>query len=181
MRTFADTVETGGKGMTALGIIAIVLGLLAMLAPGLAGISAVFLVGGFVLIGGIVRMIWAFQGRGFAKGLLMVAIGILTMLCGIVLLAHPLFAAGALTLFLALYLVIDGVLEIVVGFRMRSKSGGGWLIFSGIISILLGLMIWSQFPVSGVWAIGILLGIKLFFVGLIMLTGGRTLRSTQSA
>jgi len=51
------------------------------------------------------------------------------------------------------------------------------MLFGGIISILLGSMIWRQFPLSGAWAIGIMLGIKLFFVGLIMLTTGTAIRS----
>jgi uncharacterized membrane protein HdeD (DUF308 family) len=51
------------------------------------------------------------------------------------------------------------------------------MLFGGIVSVLLGIMIWAQFPLSGVWAIGILLGIKLFFVGLIMLVGGSAMRS----
>ena len=59
---------------------------------------------------------------------------------------------------------------------MRPAAGSGWLIFGGVISILLGILIWKQYPLSGVWAIGILFGIKLFLVGLIMVTGGSVIR-----
>jgi uncharacterized membrane protein HdeD (DUF308 family) len=130
-----------------------------------------------VLAGGIVRIIWAFQAGSFGKGLLMFAIGGLTLLCGIALVANPLFVSGVLTVVLALYFILDGISEIVGGMRLRPGSGWAWMLFGGIVSVLLGIMIWAQFPLSGLWAIGILLGIKLFFVGLIMVMGGAAVRS----
>ena len=177
MNHFTDTAKAGGKKMTTFGVIAIILGMLAMLTPGLTGISVIFLLGVFVLVGGIVRIIWAFQAGSFGKGVLMFAIGGLTLLCGIVLVANPLFASGVLTIMLALYFILDGISEIAAGVRLRPGSGWGWMLFGGIVSILLGVIIWRQFPLSGVWAIGILLGIKLFFVGLIMVMGGSAVRS----
>ena len=177
MNEFADAAKAGGNRMTLFGVIAIILGILAMLAPVLTGMWVVILVGVLVLIGGIVRIIWAFQAASLGKGLPMFAIGGLTLLCGIVLLAHPLFASGILTILLALYFVLDGISEIVASVRLRPGSGWGWMLFGGIVSIWLGIIIWRQFPLSGVWAIGILLGIKLFLVGLIMLKGGSAVRS----
>lgn len=177
MNEFADAAKAGGNRMTLFGVIAIILGILAMMAPVLTGMWVIILVGVLVLIGGIVRIIWAFQAGSLGKGLPMFAIGGLTLLCGIVLLAHPLFASGVLTILLALYFVLDGISEIVASVRLRPGSGWGWMLFAGIVSIWLGLIIWGQFPLSGVWAIGILLGIKLFFVGLIMLKGGSAVRS----
>jgi uncharacterized membrane protein HdeD (DUF308 family) len=178
MNEFADAAKAGGNRMTLFGVIAIILGILAMLAPVLTGISVIILVGVFVLIGGIVRIIWALQAGSLGKGLPMFAIGGLTLLCGIVLLAHPLFASGVLTIMLALYFVLDGISEIAASVRLRPGSGWGWMLFGGIVSFWLGIIIWRQFPLSGVWAIGILLGIKLFFVGLIMLMGRSPVRST---
>jgi uncharacterized membrane protein HdeD (DUF308 family) len=177
MNEFADAAKVGGNRMTIFGVIAIILGILAMLAPVLTGISVIILVGVLVLIGGIVRIIWAFQAGSLGKGLPMFAIGGLTLLCGIVLLAHPLFASGVLTIILALYFVLDGISEIAASVRLRPGAGWGWMLFGGIVSIWLGIIIWGQFPLSGLWAIGILLGIKLFFVGLIMLKGGSAVRS----
>ena len=178
MNEFADAAKAGGNRMTLFGVIAIILGILAMMAPVLTGMWVIILVGVLVLIGGIVRIIWALQAGSLGKGLPMFAIGGLTLLCGIVLLAHPLFASGVLTILLALYFVLDGISEIVASVRLRPGSGWGWMLFGGIVSFWLGIIIWRQFPLSGVWAIGILLGIKLVFVGLIMLKGGSAVRST---
>jgi uncharacterized membrane protein HdeD (DUF308 family) len=177
MSEFADAAKTGSKTMTIFGAIAIILGIFAMLAPGLTGLSIAMVVGVLVVIGGIVRMLWAFQSGSLGKGLLMFAIGALTLLCGIALVANPLFAAGFLTVFLAVYFVIDGISEIAAGFQTRPAPGSGWMIFGGIVSILFGIMMWQQYPLAGAWAIGILLGIKLFFVGLMMITGGSAVRS----
>ncbi len=172
-----DGVKAGGNRMRVFGIIAIILGILCLLAPGLTGISALTIMGLLVLAAGIVRMIWAFQAGSFGKGLLMFAIGGLTLLCGIALVANPLFVSGILTVMLAVYFIFDGISEIVGWIRLRPRSGWGWMLFGGIVSVLLGIMIWAQFPLSGVWAMGILLGVKLFFVGLIMVMGGSAVRS----
>jgi uncharacterized membrane protein HdeD (DUF308 family) len=177
MNELQEAAKTGGKSMTFFGVIAIILGILAMMMPGLTGVSVVFFLGWIVLLAGIVRMIWAFQAASLGRGMLMFAIGLLTLLAGLSLLANPLFASGLLTIMLAVYFILDGIGEITAGIKVRPTAGWGWLLFGGIVSLLLGLMIWRQFPLSGLWAVGILLGIKLFFIGLIMVTAGSAVRS----
>ncbi len=167
--------------MTILGTISIILGVLALLTPAFVGLSIVMVLGVLVFVGGIVRIIWAFQADSLGRGLLRLAIGGLTLLCGIVLIGNPLFASGVLTIFLAVYFILDGISEIFVGVRLGTEAGGGWLLFAGSVSILLGLLIWAQFPLSGAWALGILLGIKLVLVGLIMVTVGSVVRSMRDA
>ena len=163
-----------GTGTTVFGVIAIVAGMLCMLMPGITGLSVAVFIGVLVLIAGITRMIWAFKAGSVGRGLWMFFIGALTLISGILLVSSPLFAASVLTIILAVYFIVDGISEIAAGAQKRPASGSGWLIFGGVISILLGIMIWRQFPLSGLWAIGVLFGIKLFFVGLIMVTGGTT-------
>ena len=143
----------------------------------MTGFSIALLVGVLVAASGVVRMFWAFQVGSLGKGLLTFALGGLTLLCGVALIADPLLAAGFLTIVLVAYLVADGICEIFVGLRVRPAPGWMWLLFAGVVSLMLGGMIWRQFPLSGPWAIGILLGIKLFFVGLVMVTTGSTVRA----
>jgi uncharacterized membrane protein HdeD (DUF308 family) len=181
MSELAEAVKAGGKRMTIFGVIAIILGILAILAPWVAGTSVLLVIGVLVLVAGIARIIWAFGSGSVGKGLLMFLIGVLTFLCGIVLLANPILASGVLTIVLAVYLVVDGFVEIVAGFNRKPASGWGWLLFGGLVSILLGIFIWRQFPLSGMWAIGVLLGVKLLFVGLIMVTAGSAVRSAAKA
>jgi uncharacterized membrane protein HdeD (DUF308 family) len=180
MNNLTETAKAGGKRMTAFGVITIILGLLAMLAPGLTGLSIAMLLGGLVVVSGILRMMWAFQSGSLGRGVWMFVIGGLTLLCGIALLANPLFGSGVLTILLAVYFIFDGISEMAVGFG-RLGDGGGWLLFSGIVSLVLGGMMWAQYPLSGAWAMGTLLGIKLFFAGLTMINGGSAVRSMATA
>jgi uncharacterized membrane protein HdeD (DUF308 family) len=180
MDNLTETAKAGGKRLTALGVIAIILGMLAMLAPGLTGLSIAMLLGGLVVVSGILRMMWAFQSGGLGRGIWVFLIGGLTLLCGIALLANPLFGSAVLTILLASYFILVGISEMAAGFG-RAADGGGWLIFSGIVSLALGGMMWAQYPLSGAWAMGTLLGIKLFFAGLTMITSGSAVRSLAAA
>lgn len=176
MSEYTDTVKAGGRRMTAFGVVSIILGILAMLMPGITGLSVALLLGIIVLAGGIMRIIWAFKAGTFGKGLIGVVIGLLTFICGGLLIANPLFASGVLTIILAFYFIFDGIFEIIAAFQLKPIEGWGWLLFGGIISLLLGIMIWAQYPLSGAWAMGILIGIKLFMIGLIMVTCGSAAR-----
>ena len=172
MTELSDITRAGGTRMKIFGVAAIVLGVLAMLAPLQTGIAVAVLVGLFVLISGVLRVVWAFQSSTLGKGLLRMAVGGLTLICGIVLVSDPLLASGFLTVLVSLYLIVDGAFEIAAATRLRAESGWGWMLLGGIVSVVLGLILWGQFPLAGAWAIGILLGIKLLFVGMIMVTLG---------
>ena len=80
MSDFAEAAKAGGKSMTFFGVIAIILGILSMMMPGLTGVSVIYLLGMIVLGAGIVRLIWAFQAGSLGRGLLMFAVGLLTLL-----------------------------------------------------------------------------------------------------
>ena len=178
MSDVLDNARKGGTAMSIFGVILIILGILSMLAPGLTGLSVAVFVGFLVLFGGAVRIVWAFRAGSLGRGVLTFIIGVLTLIAGLMLVTDPLLASGFLTIMLALYLIVDGVAEMAAGNQLRPEPGSGWLFFGGATSILLGIMIWAQYPLSGAFAIGILLGIKLFMVGLIMVTGGRVLKDT---
>lgn len=161
----AEAVRKSSKLMVVLGVLTIVLGVLALGSPLVAGV-AVARVAGFLLIaGGLMRSFLAFKAGSFGKGVLAFGIGVLTLLAGVLLAAQPLRGLPTLTLILAVYFVVDGLSEIAVAFQAKPNEGWGWLLFGGVISLGLGLMIWRQWPLSGAWAIGTLVGIKLVFAG----------------
>lgn len=166
-----------GKHSTSLGVLTIVAGILVMLAPTLAGVSLVLMVGALVLVAGAARMFWAFRAASIGGGIWRLLIGFLTVLGGIALLANPVLGSGVLTILLAIYLIVDGIAEVGAGVGLRPARGSGWMIFGGVLSILLGLLLWQQTPLAGAWAIGILLGIKLLMAGFLMLNVGSTLRA----
>jgi uncharacterized membrane protein HdeD (DUF308 family) len=166
-----STFEVSGS-MKFMGVVTIILGILALATPLLIGTSVLLLIGIMVAVAGVLRMLWAFRAGSLGQGIMVFLIGILTLLAGIAVLSNPLMASGILTIVLAVYLFVDGFTEIITYFALPSRSGKGWLLLSGLVSIVLGGLIYAQFPVSGVLAIGIFLGIKLLFVGITMLTLG---------
>lgn len=72
---------------------------------------------------------------------------------------------ASLTLAIALYLLLEGVLELALSFQLRPAPGSGWQLFDGIFTLVLAVMIWSTWPSSAVWVVGTLVGISMFFSG----------------
>jgi uncharacterized membrane protein HdeD (DUF308 family) len=90
---------------------------------------------------------------------------LLYLAVGILLLVNPLEGALALTIVLAVFLIVEGIFKIITALRVRDHDGWGWLLASGIMSVILGLLIWAEWPASGLWVIGLLVGIQLRFTG----------------
>lgn len=88
-------------------------------------------------------------------------------------LMHPLLGLISLTLVLAVFLLIEACLEIILYFNIRHIANSGWVLFDGIITLILAILIWAQWPSSSVWVIGTLVGISLIFSGIsrLMLSG----------
>ena len=174
----ANAVKKDSTALMILGTITIVLGVLAMMAPLMAGIAVALSVGFLLIAAGIMRTIFAFKCKSWGKGIMVFLLGLLTLLVGFYMVSRPGAALATLTLFLAAYFVIDGIFEIIEAFDLKPIKGWGFMLFGGVVSLLLGIMIWRQWPISGAWAIGILFGIKMIFAGFAM-TGigaaGRTL------
>lgn len=110
-------------------------------------------------------------------GIWSILFAVLTIIMGMYMLMSPGAALGGLTIFLATYLIVSGIPEVIVFNEVRPAPGVGWGMFSGVLSVVLGGLIWSQFPLSGAWAIGILLGVRLFFSGMTLLMLGLSARN----
>jgi uncharacterized membrane protein HdeD (DUF308 family) len=150
---------------TVVGVLVAIAGFLALLAPLAAGLSVAVAVGVLLLVSGLSRIFLAFKMGSFGHGLLMFVIGAMSVVAGGYMLARPAMALATITLVLAAYFIVDGIFEIIWAFRLRPIKGWGWTLFSGVVALALGVMIWRQFPVSGVWAVGTLAGIHLIFGG----------------
>jgi uncharacterized membrane protein HdeD (DUF308 family) len=85
---------------------------------------------------------------------------------GFYLVASPVAGLASLTLAIAVYLLIEGVLEFVLSLRMRPAPGSGWLLVDGVVTLILALMIWSTWPSSAAWVVGTLIGISMLFSGI---------------
>ncbi len=94
---------------------------------------------------------------------------------------RPLMGLATLALLLAAYFLVDGICEIIVAFKMKPESGWGWMLFGGIVAMLLGIMIWRQWPISGAWAIGVLVGVHMLLAGFALIVLGSGARRIASA
>ena len=163
------------SGLTILlGIIILLMGMFAMGSPFIAGVSLAIAVGFMLIIGGVSQLVFALKAH---TGSFSIILGALTVIAGGYMVSNPGVALATMTMVLAIYLVISGIFEVMMALQIKPVKGWGWALFSGVISALLGAMIWSQFPISGVWTVGTLIGIKLFFSGWTLLMFGLTARA----
>lgn len=151
--------------LLALGILMIILGAIAVGAPVVATIAVQFMLGWLLVISGIAEAIHAFMAKGWRGFLLELLSALLYVAVGVLLLVNPLEGALALTIVLAVFLIVEGIFKIIMAFRVRDHDGWGWLLASGIVSVVLGVLIWAQWPASGLWVFGLLVGIQLLFTG----------------
>jgi len=149
----------------ALSVLMIVAGILAIASPLAAGIAVNIFVAWLLVFSGGVHVLFAWY-RPSTGGLLWeLLVGILYIFIGGYLLMHPVAGLASLTLALAIYLLVEAVLEFVLGFTLRPLPGSGWLLVDGIITLILAVMIWRTWPSSTGWVIGTLVGISMLFSG----------------
>jgi uncharacterized membrane protein HdeD (DUF308 family) len=160
-------------GMAALFIL---LGMVAIIEPGVAGLAITILVGWLLIFGGVGHFVAAFSGGGAARVIWQVLIGIVYIVGGFYSLTHPLLALGTMTLLLGVIFVMEAVFELITYFRLRSEGGSGWLLANALITLLLGGLIWFHWPSSSVWAIGTLVGVNLLMTGISRLMFGLAAR-----
>jgi len=161
-----------------LGIALIALGVAAVLAPVVAGSALVIVIGFILLIAGTVPIVRELKAEASKERTIGLILGIITALAGIAVIGHPLFGLAFLTVLLVGYFVVEGVWKIVVSFLYKPAPGWKWMLASGVLSLVLGLLIWNQWPVSGMWAVGVLVGVNLLGTGLALVTLASTLNKS---
>jgi len=159
-----------------LGILLMICGVIAFANLFVATVVSVYYVGMLMLAGGIVYLVHAFQVRGWDHILFWVLSGILYVLAGLFAFMNPILASAALTLFLAVALVIAGVFRAFIGRRMKPVKGWGWIVASGVITALAGFVIALGWPVNSLWILGLFLAADLLLQGSTMLAFGLALR-----
>jgi uncharacterized membrane protein HdeD (DUF308 family) len=146
-------------------ILMIVLGIAAIALPWAASVAAALFVAWILILSGFVHIAVAFSNRAFASFAWKMIVGFVYLIAGVFMLLRPIEGAVTLTLFLAILFFMEGIFEIGAYFALRKMAKSSWLVVDGIISIILGVMIYAQWPASSVWAIGLLLGINLLMSG----------------
>jgi uncharacterized membrane protein HdeD (DUF308 family) len=133
-----------------------------------------------MIIAGVAEVINAFQLKAWGKFLLWVLLGVLYIVAGFVTFENPLLAAAFLTLILGAALVASGIMRIILAFSLR--EGAPWIgvAFSGVITLLLGLVVLAHWPVSSLYTLGLFLGIDLVFAGVSWIGTGLRLKAASN-
>jgi uncharacterized membrane protein HdeD (DUF308 family) len=165
-----DAVRQNWRWVLASGVVFVGLGTLAFSYSILVTLASIVVLGWALVFGGVFQAIYAskvFQWSGFILELLL---AILYVVVGLVMVAHPEAGALSVTLLIAAFFLVGGLSRIFAG-AIFHPPGRGWLLMSGIVTLLLGILIWAEWPVSGLWVVGTFVAIDMVFSGtwLIML------------
>ena len=148
-----------------LGLVQVICGALALLIPTAATLAAAVVFGALLLVSGAFQAVHAFTIRHW-KGVALQAVGaLLYIAAGALFVLFPLSGALTLTIVVGALLLVDGVVRSTLAFRLRPRDGWGWILASGVASAFVGLLLLLGWPLTGTWALGVLLGVNLIFLG----------------
>ena len=162
-----------------LGGLLIVVGLVAISSSFIATLATVVMLGFLLMIGGAVEIVDAFLGRGWRGFWMHLLAGILYLVLGFLLVQRPLAAAAFFTLMLAAAFFVGGLFRMIVSVSERFY-GWGWVLLNGVVTLVLGILIWQQWPESAIWVIGLFVGIDLVFAGMSWVMTALTVRSATA-
>jgi uncharacterized membrane protein HdeD (DUF308 family) len=167
LRTGTDVTPLRAKWgwIVALGVVYVIAGFIALGSVAMATVASVLVVGVMMIIAGVAEIFNAFQIKSWGKFLVWALLGLLYIVAGFVTFENPLFAAVLLTLVLGASLIASGIVRIFLAFNMKREMPWVLVAFSGLITLLLGLLILARWPVNSVYILGLFLGIDLIMAG----------------
>jgi len=162
------------KASTTFGSVLTVLGIFAVLTPLFTGIAATLMVGALLLAAGCAEVIFAIRAQSLGKGVLRFLFGGLGVLAALVIFATPLASLGTLTIVLGVFFLAAGLTDLTLAWKLRQEEGWAWLLFSGTVSLAVAVFVIAQWPLSGTWAVGLYIGIRMLMHGWVLMAVGRT-------
>jgi len=151
--------------LLALGIVFIILGTIGLGMTFALTVASLLVFGVLLLVGGGVQIVQAIKDKGWKSVVWHLLMALLYLLAGIAVLGDPVLASLVLTLMLAGAIAAIGIIRVVVAIQHRDTKGWVWSLLSGIVSIVLGILIYSQWPFSALWLIGLFVAIDLIVHG----------------
>lgn len=167
--THDEKLKSSWIWMAVFAVVSLVGGVLALANPFAATLAATLMAGWAFAVLGALQIVQSFQVQGWGGFLWALLFGVLTLVVGISLIFNPLAGMVSLTLLVAVLFLVLGAVKIMYAFALRPVSGWGWVLASGVVSLVLGVMILSNFPYSAVSVLGILLGVELISNGVLFL------------
>jgi uncharacterized membrane protein HdeD (DUF308 family) len=165
MNTVASGLQSVSRVSMVLAIALIFFGVLAVALPMFTSIGVVIVIGWLVVFDGAAQLVHAFSSKGIGHIVWKLLVAVLYLAAGIYLIARPALGAAGLTLVLGIFLIAEGVTDVVAYFFTRKGGSSGWMLLDGIITLVLGFMIWDRWPFSSLWVIGTLVGISMIMTG----------------
>ena len=154
-----------------MGVLLLILGIVGMGMVGMLTIASIYYFGFLAVAGGVFLLIDAFKAEGWKSKIWEILIALLYVAAGVVMITNPGASAVWFTFFIAAFLLASGIFRIIIGFQIRSEvKGWGLTVFGGVASIVLAVMIFNQWPYSGLWVIGLFLAIEMIMQGTSMIT-----------
>ena len=160
-----ETAKTSAGRLTIVGFGLGILGMIAMASPLVVGVSVSILVGVLLAAGGLGQSLFALQSETGTKRIAYLMFGTLSVVCGVLMISQPIFGLKFMTVLLIVFFLTSGVSQFFHALQIRPLRGWGWILSSGLVSLLFAILIWRNWPLSGAWAIGVLVGVKLLFCG----------------
>jgi uncharacterized membrane protein HdeD (DUF308 family) len=160
----------------ALGVALLLLGVLALVDVAAVTVISVVFIGAAFLVGGVIQVIHAFANKAWNTFLLSLLSGVIYIVGGFLIMQEPLQGSVVITLFLLIALMIGGFLRIFIALRHREMRGWWLLLISGVISAVLGILLFMSLPWSGLWVLGTLIAVELLIQGSTWLQFGLSLR-----
>jgi uncharacterized membrane protein HdeD (DUF308 family) len=175
VRLSEGDMRTARRWLLVTGILALLAGIAAIIVPLVATITVALFIGWILVFSGAVMSWHELTQRPSGRSWSRVAQALLTLLVGLYLVVFPVTGALSLTLLLVIWFAGIGGLELYGAYRLRGVPGAGWLLFNGLVSVVLAVLIAADLPSSAAWAIGLLVGINLVFWGMRALVAARIL------
>jgi len=163
------------------GVLLIGLGMLAVASPMVAAVAVNVLIAWLIVLAGVVHLVVAFHAREAGSVVWRLLVGLAYVGFGVYLIARPALGVASLTLLLASLFLLEGIFNIALFFRVPSTLRSSWMLLDGIVTLLLGLMIYQQWPSSSAWAIGTLVGVSLIFSGVTRVMVSLAVRKAASS
>ena len=164
-----------------LAVVLILLGILAIALPYATSFGIVRVLAWLIIFDGVTQLVQSFRAEGGGRTIWKFLVALLYIAGGIYLLVHPTLGLIGLTLAMAVFFFVEGVMELANYISTRASNGSQWLLLHGIASLLLGLVIWRRWPISSLWAVGTLVGIGMIMTGVTRLMMTRAVRQAQPA
>jgi uncharacterized membrane protein HdeD (DUF308 family) len=178
------TLEAGLKRASGasiiMSIVLIIFGVLAIALPIISSIGLAIIIGWLAIFAGVAQLFHAFQSKGIGHILWKILVAVFYLAAGVSLIARPAVGVAGLTLLLGIFLFAEGIADVIAYFATRKSGNSPWMLLDGIITLVLGFMIWNRWPSSSLWVIGTFVGISMVMNGMTRLMMALAVRRVAS-